>query len=99
MRQQPDPTRGLYAISVAAELTGVHPQTLRGLEAKGLLEPYRSDGGTRRYSDSDIDRINEINGLLGDGLNLAGVEQVLKLQAETQRLRQELGRARRRRSG
>ncbi len=86
--------RAVYAISVVAELTGVHPQTLRGYEAKGLVEPYRSDGGTRRYSDQDIDRINEITCLLSDGLNLVGVEQVLKLQAETQRLRQELGRVR-----
>ena len=86
------PDRGLYAISVAAELTGVNPQALRVYESRGLLEPQRTEGGTRRYSSRDLDRINRITTLLASGLNLAGVEQVLALEAETQRLRDQLDR-------
>jgi MerR family transcriptional regulator/heat shock protein HspR len=82
--------RALYGISVAAELTGVNPQMLRVYESRGLLEPQRTAGGTRRYSGHDIDRINRITTLLGSGLNLAGVEQVLALEAETDRLRDEI---------
>jgi MerR family transcriptional regulator, heat shock protein HspR len=89
--------RALYGISVAAELTGVNPQMLRAYEAKGLLEPYRTDGGTRRYSGHDIERVNQITDLLDAGLNLAGVAHVLELQAETHRLRTELDKLRRRR--
>jgi MerR family transcriptional regulator, heat shock protein HspR len=81
------PDHALFAISVAAELTGVNPQMLRVYESRGLLEPQRTEGGTRRYSGRDIDRINQITTLLASGLNLAGVEQVLALQAETHRLR------------
>jgi MerR family transcriptional regulator, heat shock protein HspR len=84
------PDRALYAISVAAELTGVKPQVLRVYENRGLLEPQRTPGGTRRYSRRDIERINKITTLLASGLNLAGVEQVLALQAETQRLRDQV---------
>ena len=90
------PDRALYAISVAAELTGVNPQVLRVYENRGLLEPQRTAGGTRRYSGRDIERINEITTLLASGLNLAGVEQVLALQAETQRLRDQVEKLRRR---
>jgi MerR family transcriptional regulator, heat shock protein HspR len=86
------PEKALYGISVAAELTGVNPQALRAYEAKGLLEPYRTGGGTRRYSGSDLERINQITALLGDGLNLAGVAYVLELRKETRRLRAELAR-------
>ena len=86
------PDRGLYGISVAAELTGVNPQMLRVYEDRGLLEPQRTEGGTRRYSGSDIDRINQIATLLASGLNLAGVEQVLALEAETARLRDQISR-------
>jgi MerR family transcriptional regulator, heat shock protein HspR len=93
------PDRALYGISVAAELTGVNPQMLRAYEAKGLLEPQRTDGGTRRYSGHDIDRVNEITSLLDDGLNLTGIGVVLELQAENRRLRAELDRARRQRGG
>ena len=93
------PDRGLYGISVAAELTGVNPQMLRAYEAKGLLEPERTDGGTRRYSGHDIDRVNEITGLLDAGLNLTGIGVVLELQAENRRLRAELDRLRRRPGG
>jgi MerR family transcriptional regulator, heat shock protein HspR len=86
------PDRALYAISVAAELTGINPQMLRVYESRGLLEPQRTEGGTRRYSRRDIDRINQIATLLASGLNLAGVEHVLALEAETDRLRDQLAR-------
>lgn len=89
------PDRALYAISVAAELTGVNPQMLRVYENRGLLEPERTEGGTRRYSGRDIDRIRQITALLASGLNLAGVEQVLALEAETDRLRDQIAELRR----
>jgi MerR family transcriptional regulator, heat shock protein HspR len=82
--------RALYGISVAAELTGVNPQMLRAYESRGLLEPHRTEGGTRRYSGRDLDRINQIKQLLASGLNLAGIRHVLALEAETQRLRAEI---------
>jgi MerR family transcriptional regulator/heat shock protein HspR len=87
--------RALYSISVTSELTGVNPQMLRNYEYKGLLEPYRTEGGTRRYSGRDLDRIGEITTLLAAGLNLTGVEHVLELRDETQRLRAEIDRLRR----
>jgi MerR family transcriptional regulator/heat shock protein HspR len=90
------PDKALYGISVAAELTGINPQMLRAYEAKGLLQPYRTEGGTRRYSGHDLDRINEISSLLDEGLNLAGIAHVLQLQAETRRLRKEIHRLRHR---
>ncbi len=86
------PDRALYGISVVAELTGVNPQMLRAYEARGLLEPYRTEGGTRRYSGHDIDRVNQITALLGEGLNLAGIAHVLELQAENRRLRRRIDR-------
>lgn len=89
------PDRALYGISVAAELTGVNPQMLRVYENRGLLEPHRTEGGTRRYSGRDIDRVNKITTLLASGLNLAGIEQVLLLEAETGRLRAQIERLRR----
>jgi len=85
-----DPDRALFSISVAAELAGLHPQTLRIYEREGLLDPARSPGGTRRYSRRDIDRLQEICALTGDGLNLAGIRRVLHLQEETRRLQAEL---------
>jgi MerR family transcriptional regulator, heat shock protein HspR len=91
-----EPDRSLYGISVAAELTGINPQTLRVYERRGLLEPQRTDGGIRRYSRNDIDRIKQITTLLGSGLNLAGVQQVLAREAETDQLRTEIDRLRRR---
>jgi MerR family transcriptional regulator, heat shock protein HspR len=94
-----DPAHGLYSISVAAELTGLHPQTLRIYEREGLLEPARSAGGTRRYSHNDITRLQEIIALTGDGLNLAGIRRVLALQEETRRLHAEIARLRARRPG
>lgn len=90
-----DPERGVFSISVASEITGLHPQTLRIYEREGLLEPGRSDRGTRRYSSRDIERLHEIISLTGTGLNLAGVRQVLALQEETRRLRAEIARLRR----
>jgi MerR family transcriptional regulator/heat shock protein HspR len=90
-----EPDRALYGISVAAELTGVNPQTLRGYEAKGLLQPQRTDGGTRRYSGQDIDRVNRITTLLAAGLNLTGILHLLELEDETEGLRREVDRLRR----
>jgi MerR family transcriptional regulator, heat shock protein HspR len=87
--QQPD-RRALYGMAVAVELTGVNPQNLRAYEAKGLLEPHRTPGGTRRYSDHDLARVERITRLLEAGLNLKGIEHVLVLEAETERLRREL---------
>jgi MerR family transcriptional regulator/heat shock protein HspR len=84
------PDRGLFSISVAAELAGVHPQTLRIYEREGLLDPARTAGGTRRYSTSDIERLKEIITLTAGGLNLAGVRRVLELQEETRRLQAEI---------
>lgn len=85
-----DGDRALYGISVMSDLTGVHPQTLRTYEAKGLLEPHRTQGGTRRYSGNDVERIHRITELLSSGLNLEGVQQVLRLEAEAVRLRDEI---------
>lgn len=87
---RPDPDRGVYGISVAAELAGVGPQTLRLYESRGLLDPQRTAGGTRRYSANDLDRIARITSLAADGLNLAGIKQVLELEAETRLLKREL---------
>jgi MerR family transcriptional regulator, heat shock protein HspR len=87
-----DPAHGVYSISVAAELAGLHPQTLRIWERQGLLEPARSPGGTRRYSHNDITRLLEITALTSDGLNLAGIRRVLALQEETRRLHAEIAR-------
>jgi MerR family transcriptional regulator/heat shock protein HspR len=87
-----DPRRGLFSISVAAELAGLHPQTLRIYEREGLVDPVRSAGGTRRYSPRDIGRLQEIAALTADGLNLAGVRRVLELQQETRRLQAEVER-------
>ena len=84
----------LFSISVTSELTNVNPQMLRAYEQKGLVAPYRTKGGTRRYSGDDVDRIREISALLAAGLNLAGVEHVLHLRSENQRLTGELERLR-----
>ncbi len=89
-----DLDRGLFSISVAAELAGLHPQTLRIYEREGLLDPARSAGGTRRYSRRDIEKLAEICALTADGLNLAGIRRVLQLQEETRQLQAELARLR-----
>ncbi|MDX1450046.1 MAG: helix-turn-helix transcriptional regulator [Acidimicrobiia bacterium] len=79
-------TRAVYVISVAAELAGCHPQTLRIYERKGLVEPARTGGGSRRYSDQDIADLQRIQELTEQGLNLAGVKRVLELEAEVAEL-------------
>ena len=87
-----DLDRGLFSISVAAELAGLHPQTLRIYVREGLLDPARSAGGTRRYSRRDIEKLAQICALTADGLNLAGIRRVLALQEETRQLQAELAR-------
>ena len=88
-------SRAVYVISVAAELAGVHPQTLRIYERKGLLDPARTVGGSRRYSEHDIAQLQRIQDLTTAGLNLEGVRRVLELEAEVDRLRAELQEVRR----
>jgi MerR family transcriptional regulator/heat shock protein HspR len=85
-----DANQAVYVISVAAELTGMHPQTLRIYERKGLLDPSRTSGGSRRFSERDLDRLRHIQELTATGLNLEGVRRVLLLEAELARLREEL---------
>jgi MerR family transcriptional regulator/heat shock protein HspR len=87
--------RAVYVISVAAELAGVHPQTLRIYERRGLLDPARTGGGSRRYSADDITRLRRIQLLTADGLNLEGVRRVLALEVEIAQLRAELDQVRR----
>lgn|GEM_PF-74367 len=83
--------RGVYMISVAAELAGMHPQTLRIYEARGLIRPQRSPKGTRLYSDEDVERLRRIQQLTTElGMNLAGVEKVFELEAEIERLQARL---------
>ncbi|HEY6067530.1 MAG TPA: helix-turn-helix transcriptional regulator [Gaiellaceae bacterium] len=85
--------RPRYMISVAAEIVGMHPQTLRIYESKGLLRPKRTAGNTRLYSEADLDRLRLIQELTNElGLNLAGVEQVIRLQDELERVRRQLDR-------
>ncbi|MEY2565493.1 MAG: MerR family transcriptional regulator, heat shock protein HspR [Actinomycetota bacterium] len=86
--------RAVYVISVAAELAGVHPQTLRIYERKGLVDPARTQGGSRRYSERDIDQLRRIQDLTAGGLNLEGVRRVMELEDELSRLRGELAAAR-----
>jgi MerR family transcriptional regulator/heat shock protein HspR len=78
----PDPNRPIYVISIAAELAGVHPQTLRLYERKGLVEPGRTSGNSRRYSERDIEILRRIQELTNEGLNLAGVMRVMALEEE-----------------
>lgn len=82
-----DDGRGVYGISVAAELSGLGVQNLRLYERRGLLEPGRTQGGTRRYSRDDLDRLRRIGALLADGLNLAGISKVLALEDDNADLR------------
>jgi len=85
----PDHHRGVYGISVAADLVGMGVQNLRLYESRGLLEPARTQGGTRRYSANDLERLRRIGDLLDAGLNLAGIAMVLELEGENARLRDE----------
>jgi MerR family transcriptional regulator, heat shock protein HspR len=87
-------TRGVFMISVAAELADMHPQTLRMYEARGLITPKRSPGKTRLYSQADVERLRKIQQMTEEGLNLVGVETVLEMEQQLYRLRAELGRAR-----
>jgi MerR family transcriptional regulator/heat shock protein HspR len=82
--------RALYVISVAAELAGVHPQTLRIYERKGLVEPQRTTGRSRRYSDRDINRLRRIQELTNDGVSLAGVKRIIALEEELESTRAEV---------
>ena len=86
----PDRERGVYAISVAAEMVSMAVQNLRVYERRGLLEPDRTPGGTRLYSADDVDRLHRIRELLAEGLNLAGIARVLELEDEVARLRDRL---------
>jgi MerR family transcriptional regulator/heat shock protein HspR len=87
MARTSDPNQAIYIISVAAELAGVHPQTLRVYERKGLVQPQRTQGNTRRYSEHDIERLRRIQELTQEGLNLAGVIRVMELDSEVARWR------------
>ena len=87
--------RAVYVISVAAELAGVHPQTLRIYERRGLLAPARTAGGSRRYSDADLALLERIAELTDEGLNLAGVQRVLELERTVAELQAQLDDARR----
>jgi MerR family transcriptional regulator/heat shock protein HspR len=79
--------RAVYIISVAAELAGVHPQTLRIYEQKGLVRPHRTSGNTRRYSEADIDRLRRIQRLTQEGMNLAGAKRIMALEEQLHRAR------------
>ena len=89
----PTAGRAVYAISVAAELTGAEAQNLRVYERRGLLSPSRTTGGTRRYSEADLTRVRRILALLDQGLNLAGIALVLDLEADNARLRRRVDEA------
>jgi len=86
--------QAVYVISVAAELAGMHPQTLRIYERRGLVSPARTQGGNRRYSDADIERLQRIADLAEQGMNLEGIRRVMELELENDRLRAELTEAR-----
>ena len=87
-------SRAVYVISVAAELAGMHPQTLRIYERRGLVSPARTEGGNRRYSDDDIELLRRIAELTNEGMNLEGIRRVMRLEDENARLRTELEQAR-----
>ncbi|HEX4735607.1 MAG TPA: helix-turn-helix transcriptional regulator [Thermoleophilaceae bacterium] len=90
---QPERDQGVYMISVAAELAGMHPQTLRIYEARGLITPKRSAGKTRLYSQEDVDRLRRIQELTSEmGMNLAGVEKVFELEGELEKMRARMAR-------
>jgi len=97
MADTPDSARGVYMISVAAELAGMHPQTLRIYEQRGLIEPNRSPKGTRLYSQEDVERLRRIQELTSQlGMNLAGVERVFELESELSQMRRRMDRMERR---
>ena len=90
-----DRNEAVYIISVAAELVGMHPQTLRIYERKGLIEPHRTPGGTRRYSDADLEHLGAIQELTAAGVNLEGVRRIMELRNDAKRLRYQVVRLRR----
>lgn len=91
-RRDDDEERAVYIISVAAELAGVHPQTLRIYESKGLLRPKRTRGNTRRYSDADVELLRSIQALTqNEGINLAGVKRIMELRAQMDELHRRVG--------
>ena len=90
MRQQHDSDRPLFMISVAAELSGMHPQTLRLYERRGLVRPQRTAKNTRRYSQHDVERLQRIQELTELGLNLAGVERVLAMEEQLDTMRRQM---------
>lgn len=85
-----DRNRAVYVISVAAELAGMHPQTLRIYERKGLVEPARTQGGSRRYSEDDIAQLQRIQDLTAEGHNLEGVRRILELETEIEQLQAQI---------
>ena len=91
---RPEPNAGVYVMSVAANLAGLHPQTLRLYERRGLVEPSRTDGGSRRYSDDDLDVLRRIVALTAEGVNIEGVRRILELEARLEQLGDALERAR-----
>jgi len=88
----PDTDHGVFAISVAAQLCGLHPQTLRVYEREGLVGPDRSAGGTRLYSGRDVQKLRQIAALTDTGINIAGIKRVLELQDEVRRLKTQIQR-------
>ena len=88
----PDRDHGVFAISIAAQLCGLHPQTLRVYEREGLVDPDRSAGGTRLYSARDVERLRQIAALTDTGINIAGIRRVLELQDEVRRLKAQIQR-------
>lgn len=86
----PEPDRALFSISVAAELSGLHPQTLRAYEREGFVEPARSPGGTRRYSGAEVDRLRNISALANAGVNIAGMRRILDLEKTVRKLHAKL---------
>jgi MerR family transcriptional regulator, heat shock protein HspR len=91
MADSPDTSRGVYMISVAAELAGMHPQTLRIYETRGLITPKRSPKNTRLYSQEDVDRLRRIQELTSElGMNLAGVERVFELEEQIERMQRRM---------
>jgi MerR family transcriptional regulator, heat shock protein HspR len=86
----PEPDRALFSISVAAELSGLHPQTLRAYEREGFLEPARTPGGTRRYSGAEVSRLRQISALADAGVNIAGMRRILSLEKTVRGLQAKL---------
>lgn len=91
-----DRENAVYIISVAAELAGIHPQTLRIYERRGLINPYRTPGGTRRYSDADLARLEQIQQLTQAGINLEGVKRIMEMEMAIDQLQDQLDRAKKR---